>query len=438
MNIDTNFLPSKWYPEPEKNVVSQYNVIKELYRDDSSQIVVASREPDKRIFTIKRIMKSKLVSEKARHIQRELDIMYALKHPNIFSLFEYFEDDNCFNFVMPGAPDGNLRKNIEKNGRLRETHAATIIYQIFQALNYLHKNGIFFGNLSSDCIFFQSFPNKLRIGSFLNASMEENSNCQHLNFYSPPELFEKNDDDDNDTFLNVPVQKKPKNKLNEKSDIWCVGILLYEMVTGNLPWKLNGSNEQIVSQIQNGKIPIPSNVSEPCADVIKAILCVNPRERVSYERLLHFPWMNLGIPKKIHPRNEFKQKDFQKITQPHPFHSGLCGTPNSILNSNHSNYNNANLNAKNDNLKRTQKGNFSSSINHSNMNHSNINNNMNDTANSNLNRSLNYGVNSRTIRILERCRIDIDDDKMLVSPFEVPPEILEVEKVPIQPKTVVR
>lgn len=76
-----------------------------------------------------------------------------------------------------------------------------------------------------------------------------------------------------------------------KLDIWCLGVLLYELIHGNPPFKGKTENEKFKSILNNGLITFDDVISKEARDLIKNILKSNPSERLTLDQIFHHPWM---------------------------------------------------------------------------------------------------------------------------------------------------
>lgn len=76
-----------------------------------------------------------------------------------------------------------------------------------------------------------------------------------------------------------------------KLDIWCLGVLLFELINGNPPFKGKTENEKFKSILNNGQISFDDNITKEARDLIRNILKSNPNERLTMDQIFHHPWM---------------------------------------------------------------------------------------------------------------------------------------------------
>eukprot|EP01126_Amoeba_proteus_P033525 TRINITY_DN3294_c0_g1_i1.p1 TRINITY_DN3294_c0_g1~~TRINITY_DN3294_c0_g1_i1.p1 ORF type:complete len:315 (-),score=36.70 TRINITY_DN3294_c0_g1_i1:676-1620(-) len=126
--------------EPRR-VVDVYTFGEELGRGGFSIVKKGTRKETGDTFAIKIIEKS-AGDEELRLLQREIDIMKKLKHKNIISLEEVYDEPECIYLVMELVTGGELFDQIVSRGTYGERDAANIVYQILGAVEYMHNNGI--------------------------------------------------------------------------------------------------------------------------------------------------------------------------------------------------------------------------------------------------------------------------------------------------------
>jgi serine/threonine protein kinase len=212
--------------------------------------------------------------EKKNLIEKEILLMKELFHPNIikfiekikiesntFIIMEYFKGKTLLNFIR------NQRKK-----KLNEIQSKRILFQLISALNYLHKNNICHRNLNLNNILIdEKFNIKIIDLGFLNEKINLNLNDENLNFF-PPEI------------LNI------QDYNNFSSDIWNIGIILYFILCGYLPFN-NKNKSELIDNINNANFFLPQNLSFGVKELIKKMICVNPISRISMNNILRNDWL---------------------------------------------------------------------------------------------------------------------------------------------------
>lgn len=265
---------------PEGTQVGQYVLHEVLGAGAFSCVYRATKNSDTAVsYALKVILKSTLIHEgDTERLQREIDTMAFLHHPNIVALHDFFSDGSNFYLVLDYCQGGDLNDYlIKNNGPLREQQAANIFHQIVSAINYIHQNGVAHRDLKPQNILITLWPN-VKISDFGLCGFMEDKKMK--------------------TFCGTPCYTAPEciNQIQYNgvySDVWSLGVILYEMVTGMHPWDVRNITKMI-KQITQGHFTVPSTVTPACEELIKMIMKVKPNERPTCEKILNHPWMKLA------------------------------------------------------------------------------------------------------------------------------------------------
>jgi len=212
-------------------------------------------------------------------LQRELNVMSSLEHESIVRMNECFDDSDRIYLVLDYCPGGHLLEYIIKSGAIKERLASCIFYQIVNGIKYCHSRGVAHRDLKPENILIDSIPNikicDFGLCGYVNENIKMKTFCGSP-CYASPECISRIEYD------------------GMKSDIWSIGVILYEMVTGHHPWNTNNTI-QMIKQIQKAQYLISNDVSSSCSDLIQRILRVKPEDRASLDDILSHPWMKLGM-----------------------------------------------------------------------------------------------------------------------------------------------
>ena len=233
------------------------------------------RKSDRKEYAMKRVKLSQLEKKEKENALNEVRILASLNHPNIIGYKEAFYDDNSktLHIVMELADDGDIETKIDDNKRnklcFQENTIWNILIQILQGLKYLHDNKIIHRDLKSANIFLMK-NGLVKIGD-LNVSKLAKIGKANTHtgtpYYSSPEIW-----------IDQPY--------NNKTDIWSVGCIIYEMCTLSPPFR-GTSLINLYNNIQKGVYsPIPDNYSKELSYVISLMLVVDPNVRASCDKLL--------------------------------------------------------------------------------------------------------------------------------------------------------
>ena len=233
---------------------------------------------------IKIIKKNKTKEKDIELVRNEIDIMKLCYHPYVVHLLDHFENGEYIFIVMEYIKGGSLTDYMKKkNFNFTERRAAELIYQLAKGLKYLHKYGIIHRDLKPDNIMLTEATDKgnIKIMDFglskiLGKKEKSIDGFGTLTFVSPEVLI-----------------RKPYNK---EVDIWSLGVILYLMLSGDLPFDDPDDNEQkIAKAIVYQEVKFPQEKfgkrSKAVIELIKGCLTKEPKNRIKIEEILKGEWM---------------------------------------------------------------------------------------------------------------------------------------------------
>ncbi|KAG1684003.1 Serine/threonine-protein kinase NIM1 [Nymphon striatum] len=257
--------------------IGLYRIKSSLGSGNFSQVCMAIHGLTKDKAAIKMIDKAKLDSKTQKMLAREILNMEKMHHPNIIRLYEVLETAVKYHLVMECACGGELFTKVTSEGRMPEPEAKLIFSQVTSAIEHLHTHSIIHRDLKAENVFYAG-PNLVKLGDF-GFSRYVSSLNDFLNTfcgsppYAAPELFQ------DDSYVGPFV------------DLWALGILLYFMITAQMPFKAQNVT-QLKKTIINGDYTIPAYVSQDCQDLVEALLQHNPKERISISQMKICTWMD--------------------------------------------------------------------------------------------------------------------------------------------------
>lgn len=259
--------------------IRQYQIMDELGRGAYSVVCKAKNTIDNKTYAVKICPKDKLADQgDYDRFQREINAMAFIRHPSIVSLHDFFWDEENYYLILDFCPGGELFDYIVDHEKLDEGAAALIFCQIVDALKYCHDLGVAHRDLKPENVLIDSFPH-VKVSDF--------GLCGYINGMNMMK-----------TFCGSPCYCAPECLCRIQydgrlADVWSLGVILFAMVTGEHPWNISNTSIMI-RQILKGAYTVPSFVSNQCNDLIKKMLKVNPRDRISIENILNHPWMKLA------------------------------------------------------------------------------------------------------------------------------------------------
>uniref|UniRef100_A0A3P9A9J3 non-specific serine/threonine protein kinase n=1 Tax=Esox lucius TaxID=8010 RepID=A0A3P9A9J3_ESOLU len=213
-----------------------------------------------------------------RELFREVRIMKILNHPNIVKLFEVIETEKTLYLIMEYASGGEVFDYLVAHGRMKEKEARAKFRQIVSAVQYCHQKRIVHRDLKAENLLLDAdmnikiadfgFSNEFTLGSKLDTFCGSPP-------YAAPELFQG------------------KKYDGPEVDVWSLGVILYTLVSGSLPF--DGQNlKELRERVLRGKYRIPFYMSTDCENLLKKLLVLNPGKRGSLEQIMRDRWMNVG------------------------------------------------------------------------------------------------------------------------------------------------
>nr|XP_042900944.1 MAP/microtubule affinity-regulating kinase 3 isoform X1 [Parasteatoda tepidariorum] len=204
--------------------------------------------------------------------------MKILDHPNIVKLFQVIETEKTLYLVMEYASGGEVFDYLVAHGRMKEKEARAKFRQIVSAVQYCHQKRIIHRDLKAENLLLDGEMN-IKIADF-----------GFSNEFVPGQKL--------DTFCGSPPYAAPELFQGKKYDgpevdVWSLGVILYTLVSGSLPF--DGANlKELRERVLRGKYRIPFYMSTDCENLLKKFLVLNPSKRASLEAIMKDKWMNVG------------------------------------------------------------------------------------------------------------------------------------------------
>ncbi|OBS76766.1 hypothetical protein A6R68_16783 [Neotoma lepida] len=249
---------------------SQYEVLKTIGRGYTAEVKLAKRLTGAEV-AVKVINKRELWSEAA--------IMRKMNHPNIISLLQVIDSDKKTYLIMELAEGEQLYEYVRKADHLKEDEARGIFRQILSAVSYCHKIGIIHRDLKPDNIIIDRKGNVKIIDFGLGTQVKPG---QVVSFFGATYAF------------GAPELLVDGLYDGPKADIWALGVLLYYMVVGNLPFCAVTSQE-LEKQIVTCKYTVPLGLSEELRDLLSFLMTVSPRRRPTVDEVMTHPWLKKDV-----------------------------------------------------------------------------------------------------------------------------------------------
>ena len=248
-----------------------------------------------------KIIQCKSNSEhKSITINKEINILKNLDHPNIIKVYEFYSTEKYIYIINELCTGGELFDKIVDVKHFSESVACNIMRQLLSAVAYCHEKGVIHRDLKPENILIESSEEKDK--DFFHIKIIDFGTCEILkkkklteqigtSFYIAPEVL--------------------KNGYNEKCDLWSCGVILYILLCGSPPFY--GKNEkEIFKRILDGNFTfrhkIWNKISTEGKNLVLKLLQVNPTKRISAKEALEDVWFqkNFNLNSNLDYQNSFK------------------------------------------------------------------------------------------------------------------------------------
>ena len=257
-------------------VFGKYEYIKTIGSGSFSVVVLCRHTYTRKFFACKVVSRALLVEQQIfDRFEQECRILQSLHHPNIVHVEALVFSEEYIYMIMEYCANGELFQRIVQTGGLDEAETHRIFKQVCEALQFVHSRNIAHRDLK---------PENILLDKDMNAKLADFGLChttcpQSLlltpcgsPFYAPPEIINNTKYD------------------GKKADIWSLGVVLYTMVTGSLPWT-ETNQTQLFIQIKEADIVIPPHVTPPVQQLLMMMLSRNPAVRPTCSDILSMPWV---------------------------------------------------------------------------------------------------------------------------------------------------
>ena len=304
-----NYSPYQTYQDIELLGGGTYGVVKKVCLKNNKETVRA----------MKIIDKQHIEKGQEKQLFEEIEILRKLEHPNIMKIYEYFIDQKYIYIISEFLDEGDLLGKLKKLNSMSELVVKFLMSQILDAVAYLHANRVFHGDIKLENIMlYKTSRKRKKRFTTINRDLNSNINLQKQlenNSQSNSEYIEEMSNYEIkliDFGCSKYLTKKRHNSLSgivgtsmycspevvnnlydEKSDEWSCGILMYILLTGDLPFE--GETEiEIFDNIKKYNINFNTgelkNVSNNCMNLLKSLLDPKKKNRITALEALKHPF----------------------------------------------------------------------------------------------------------------------------------------------------
>jgi len=298
--------------------LKDYKIIKLIGKGSFGEVYKVSKDNKFYALKIYQIKNDDIKSSKENinTIENEIKILSQLDNPFIVKLYEVFslnsngelsKDDNendeekIMCLVLELCENGDLNDKIkekkQKNEKFSENEILSYFYEILQGLFYLHKNRVIHRDLKTLNIFLTE-NNHIKIGDFGVSKKLINNNIYAYTFVGTP------------YYLSPEIcQNKP---YDEKSDVWSLGVVLYELITLNKPFDSESQMGLFMKILKGKPAPINNTIKHSYSQKLISLILENLLDKDPLTRYSIQQTINSGIFNRFFKEKEIKYKLTQK------------------------------------------------------------------------------------------------------------------------------
>jgi len=248
----------------EKVRLDDFELLKVLGRGSFGKVMQVKKKSNNKVFAMKILKKRAIVARnQVEHTKAERKILQALQHPFLMTLRYAFQSKEKLYFVLDYFQGGELFFHLKNKRRFSEEVARLYVGEIALALGHLHSLGVIYRDLKPENILLDDIGHVCLTDFGLSKDVDK--------------------DDKAHTFCGTPEYLAPEivtGAGHDKAvDWWSLGILLYELTVGIPPFYSQNVNE-MYNKIQHGVLRFPPFLSEPCKNLIVALLNRDPTKRL--------------------------------------------------------------------------------------------------------------------------------------------------------------
>jgi hypothetical protein len=278
-------------PRPQPALASalsldKFDIGKPLGRGKYGRVYLAREKSTQFVVAIKKLSLQQLFRHEVGHqLRREIEIQSHLRHINILRLYQFFTDAQNVYLVLEYAPHGELYKILQRERRFSEQRTAYYIRDLAEALHYCHTKHIIHRDIKPENLLL-GFDNQIKIADFgwsVHAPKNRRQTMCGTLDYLPPEMVDRKAHD-------------------HTADIWCLGVLMYEFLTGSPPFEAEGEMATY-AKIKKAELYFPSrlNLTPESKDLMHRLMRLQGKDRIQLSHVKHHPFIvkYCGAPKSL-------------------------------------------------------------------------------------------------------------------------------------------
>ncbi|KAJ6247984.1 serine/threonine-protein kinase brsk2-like protein [Anaeramoeba flamelloides] len=260
--------------------VGPYILGKTLGEGSTGKVKEGVHESTGKRVAIKIISKINLKPNQSIKIHREIAILRLLSHPHILDLYDVYETTRYLFLILELVEGGELFDYLISRGILPRQQTLMFFQQIILGLEYMHNHLICHRDLKPENLLLDKNDN-IKIADFGMAQLMKTGNLLSTSCGSP--------------HYASPEVIKGEQYDGKPADIWCCGIILFALLSGRLPFDSQNIRKLLI-KVKRGDYIMPKNLKKIEKDLIRKILVVDPKKRITIEEIKQHPFFTSNFP----------------------------------------------------------------------------------------------------------------------------------------------
>ena len=260
----------------------KYYILEKLSKNPISTNYKIQSKENTKIFKNMKVISKSTISENndEKKILQEIEILKNLKHENIIEVEECYGDEKCYYVITEYSEFGNLKDQFAIQKKYSENQTKFILLQLLKAIKYLNENNFIHTDIK---------PENVLISEKFISNNEEFFNVKLIDFGSVNSLINF----DNQSLPYYIAPEVIDRQINAKCDIWSIGIIMFRLIFGNVPFKGNTFNE-ILNNIKNSTIEFyideNNNISDKAENILSNMLIRDVNKRFDVNDCINHPF----------------------------------------------------------------------------------------------------------------------------------------------------
>ncbi|KAK3864146.1 hypothetical protein Pcinc_030134 [Petrolisthes cinctipes] len=257
--------------------MNHYETMQAIGRGAYGNVYLYRRLYDNKHIVIKKIPMESITKAEGELTKNEVRVLSMLQHPNIIEYYDNFIENNTMMIVMEYAPGGNLYDYLRTRGEgnlLQEEDVLNLFCQLVLGLQHIHENNILHRDIKSNNILLDRSHRIVKIGDFGISKILSSKSKAHTVVGTPcylsPEL----------------CQEKP---YNQRSDVWALGCVLYEMLALRRAFEAETLPALIMKILRGIFEPIHPHYSTEMRSLVHLLLHTDPAQRPDCHQVISHP-----------------------------------------------------------------------------------------------------------------------------------------------------